>query len=222
MQVVSKKEQAVSLSPQSKITNSLEPQELKIYEVSLKSKKIKDFSEVELKVAANMLLLKINVITGWSFPVGDDEDQTKVLHNILKEQFFLKLQESYGNLNLDEIQFSFRNYPVKDWGKSINLNLMDEVVSAYMAEKQNLSGYIANKVSYQEEQKIYTDEEILNQRREEIELKYQAMRNGKILPIPQYLEDVLIKDFNLKEETAADFFVWMLKNKKENIYKKEN
>lgn len=169
-----------------------------------------------------MLLLKINVITGWSFPVGENEKETVVLHNILKEQFFLKLQESYGNMNLDEIQFSFRNYPVKDWGKSINLNLMDEVVSAYMTEKQNLSGYIANKKSYQEVQKIYTEEEILNMRREEIELKYQAMRRGKVLEIPSYLEDILSKDGLLREgESVADFFVNKLNNQVENIYKKE-
>lgn len=87
----------------------------------------------ETNAWAKALLLKINVITGWI--VLDDTIE------ILVDQFHKKLTESYKNCNPDEIEYAFRNYGtvVKDWGKQMNLSLIDEVMISYLSRRAELS-----------------------------------------------------------------------------------
>jgi hypothetical protein len=103
-------------------------------EVKYSSKQIKQMNETELQLSAGYLLIKINIITGWNFP-------TEIEHqNILEDQFRKKLIESYPNVNLDEIEYAFRNNTsVKDWGKNINLGLVDEVMIPYLNQRRQLS-----------------------------------------------------------------------------------
>lgn len=90
-------------------------------------------STIEIKLAASKMLIKINIITGWNFPAEKEHMQ------ILKDQFEKKLIESYGSVNMDEIEFAFRNYPIKDWGKNMNLNLIDEVMEPYLVNRFEVS-----------------------------------------------------------------------------------
>lgn len=92
------------------------------------------FSQEELSRWAHALLLKIHVITGWNLP-----DESLML--TLKDQFQKKLAESYATVNADEIEHAFRlnETGVKDWGKSINLVLFDEVMQPYMNRRYELS-----------------------------------------------------------------------------------
>lgn len=80
------------------------------------------------------LILKIHVITGWIVPEAE-------LMNILTDQLRKKLVESYHTCNPDEIEYAFRNYgtSVKDWGKAMNLSLMDEVMQPYLSKRFELS-----------------------------------------------------------------------------------
>ena len=74
-------------------------------------------NEGELVNAANLVLIKIHVITGWNFP------QEKEFQLILKEQFRKKIMESYPLVNVIEMEFAFRNNTtVKDWGKNMNMS----------------------------------------------------------------------------------------------------
>lgn len=79
------------------------------------------------------LLIKINAITGWVIPEHNLE--------VLLDQFRKKLVESYGNCNPEEIEYAFRNYGtvVKDWGKQMNLSLIDEVMIPYLARRREIS-----------------------------------------------------------------------------------
>lgn len=89
---------------------------------------------VELEMAVSRLLLRINIITGW--PLYEDPTDQRELEN----QFRLKLQENYGNTNLDEIEAAFRNNTsVKDWGKNINLAMIDEVMIPYLDQRREVS-----------------------------------------------------------------------------------
>lgn len=83
---------------------------------------------------AKATLLKIHVITGWTIPKDD-------LLIILIDQFIKKLIEGYPNVNPEEIEYAFRNYgtTVKDWGKSMNLSLIDEVMIPYLEQRFELS-----------------------------------------------------------------------------------
>ena len=87
----------------------------------------------ELDNWAQALLVKINAITGWTIP-----DETT---DVLVDQFRKKISESYANCNPDEIEYAFRNYgtSVKDWGKQMNLSLIDEVMIPYLGRRLELS-----------------------------------------------------------------------------------
>lgn len=91
-------------------------------------------SPQELNVSAYALLLKIHVITGWNFP-------EKELAAILVDQFEKKMIESYGTVNSDEVEYALRNYgtTVKDWGKQMNLSLIDEVLQPYLEKRAQVS-----------------------------------------------------------------------------------
>jgi len=90
-------------------------------------------SDHELTLAGKGLLFKISIITGWK--MYDDA----VEQRILEQQFLLKLKESYSNVNTVEIEYAFRNSFVKDWGKSMNLALIDEVMQPYLSQRAEAS-----------------------------------------------------------------------------------
>jgi hypothetical protein len=81
------------------------------------------------------LLLKIHVITGWTIPTEDE------LLMILIDQFRKHLLEQYPDLNADEVEYAFRKTGTvtKDWGKAMNLNLIDQVLLQYVDERYQVS-----------------------------------------------------------------------------------
>lgn len=91
----------------------------------------------EASAHAKGLCAKISVITGWQLP-NDPE-----YINVLNEQLFKKMVDDYQDLNIDEFEFAMREYgtKIKDWGKSLNLAMIDEPLSLYMAKRKELSEY---------------------------------------------------------------------------------
>lgn len=91
-------------------------------------------SPPELTVWSKAAILKIHVITGWMVPANE-------LLNVLIDQFQKKMIEGYPTINPDELEYAFRTYgtTVKDWGKQMNLSLVDEVLIPYMAARQTVS-----------------------------------------------------------------------------------
>lgn len=91
-------------------------------------------TEEQIDLFGDSMLLKIAAITGWMLP-------TDVLLNMLQEQFKKKMLESYAYCNPEEIEYAFRNFGsyVKDWGKQMNLNLIDEVMRPYLAKRREQS-----------------------------------------------------------------------------------
>lgn len=69
-------------------------------------------------------------------------------------------------------------------------------------------------------QKIYTDKEIDDLNRLDIENAYQLMRNGRVpFGLPTYFKDLLVKDGLMKQEdNLSSFFVQRLGRNVENIY----
>jgi hypothetical protein len=103
--------------------------------VKYQSKRIGQFSPEELHNHTMALLFRIHTITGWKLP--DDE----FFLNTLVSEFEKFLSERYPDLNPDEITYAFRNYgtTVKDWGKSMNLSLIDEPIQKYLSVRKCLS-----------------------------------------------------------------------------------
>lgn len=91
-------------------------------------------SPPELTVWSKSAILKIHVITGWVVPANE-------LVNVLIDQFQKKMIESYPTINPDELEYAFRTYgtTVKDWGKQMNLSLVDEVLIPYMSARATVS-----------------------------------------------------------------------------------
>ena len=86
-------------------------------------------SEDEKKLHIYKLLIKITAITGWESP--DPE-----IMDVFIDQLLLKMDESYRFLNMDEIEYAFRNYKVEDYGKKLNLNIFDSVIEKYLADRK--------------------------------------------------------------------------------------
>lgn len=81
------------------------------------------------------ILVRINAITGWKLP--DNED---VLSALIREMT-IYLTEKRGDLTSDEIAYSIRNYglTVKDWGKNLNITLIDQCVCEYKEKRYDAS-----------------------------------------------------------------------------------
>jgi hypothetical protein len=113
----------------------------------------------DLIIWVDALLLKIHAITGWTIP------EKKILA-ILVDQFRKKILESYPTCNPDEIEFAFRSEgtKVKDWGKSMNLSLIDEVMIPYLSKRFEISRVEEQKKQQLLEQKMeMTDEDLWEQ-----------------------------------------------------------
>jgi hypothetical protein len=135
LQTVSNTTTTLSLSERSQsIAESLPAEERKIMEIKYASKRFGDMNQAEIDRSADALLLKIHTITGWNFP------DVKIAVE-LQKQFILKMRESYANVNADEVEYAFRKggTTVKDWGKSMNLSLIDEVMIPYLEQRASLS-----------------------------------------------------------------------------------
>lgn len=188
----------------------------KILALKYTRKQIGQMNEHEVSGWGKALLVKIHVITGWTIPGAE-------LLNILVDQFQKKLVESYPQMNPDEIEYAFRSggTVVKDWGKAMNLALIDEVLIPYLEERKRLSHELEERKTPPPAARIYTDEELLNIQRGDVEAFFSRLQAGWVPngPTPQYFADVLRKDGLLKPgETSDQFFTRKLQEGAKNIY----
>lgn len=93
-------------------------------------------SLTEIQSSAKQVLLRIHVIAGWTMP--QDE-----LMLILIDEFGKKIVESYANVTVEEISYAFRSegYKVKEWGKALNISLIDEVMLPYLEKRFEISRF---------------------------------------------------------------------------------
>ena len=111
------------------------PQEAEVIAVKYEGKRMQDMTEDERDLTATAILAAISIITGWTLPANE------VYLDTLDKQFAKKLSERYKNVTQAEFEYAFRNKPldVKDWGKPINLAMIDEVMMPYLDERYDLS-----------------------------------------------------------------------------------
>lgn len=90
---------------------------------------------IDLGRHAKGLLVRLHTITGWKLP---DDD---FFLNTLVSEFTKYLTENCGDLNPEEIGYAFRNYGLetKDWGKSMNLQLIHDPISEYRKVRADIS-----------------------------------------------------------------------------------
>ena len=177
--------------------------------------KIKEYSIERLnEIVLLDTITIIHVITGWKIP--DDPNYIKALCL----ELCLMLKEDFFMLNFEEIKLAFRkNRKVQDWGKSMNLSLIADVLGAYCSERTRI-GEEERRLNYvPPTQIVYDDEQIQNQRRAEFEITYQALRNGYFPIIFDYYEELLVIDGIMElGDNLHEFISRQLNNQVQNIY----
>lgn len=172
-----------------------------------------------LELWAHSLLLKIHVITGWTIPNSDE------LMTILIDQFQKTLVEKYSMLNPDEIEYAFRNHgtSLEDWGKAMNLNLVDAILSPYTHKRFDISEderRVNTKKDY--EQRIFTQQELDDSAREDVERNYQLYLKQMEVRGVSINKPILEQDGLIREgESVMDFFKRRALNGSANIYVKQ-
>jgi hypothetical protein len=147
---------SVSLKKPEPITN-LTSEEQQILEVKYKSKPFSKLSQSELQVQLHQALIRLSVITGWIMPSDDIQD-------ILFDEFKRKIIDCYGNMNIHELMWAIRycSKHVNNWGKELNLVLIDEILDIYLGKRREVSNIEEHKKKPQpmiEEQKELTEEQ---------------------------------------------------------------
>jgi hypothetical protein len=167
---------------------NLLPEEQKMMEVKYASPCFGAVPEESLILIAEPLLLKLHVITGWAIPKDE-------LMTILTDQFVKKMVESYPMVNSEEMEYAFRNNTgVKDWGKAMNLNLIDEVLAPYLEKRKELSRMEEEKKMKQLQLPApeVSDDEFI----EAVKTSYMATKKWKVIPVLAY--NILYKQEKIK------------------------
>lgn len=176
------------------LKNKLLPSESKLIELKYTGKQFGKMDESERWFGAQTLLLKIHAIKGWTIPASEMMD-------ILIDQFQRKLEESYSNVTVAEMEYAFRNdKDAKDWGKALNLSMIDEVMLPYLENRFDLSEQeekMAKPLMMIEEKKELTYEEkiewINEWKRDDI--------NFDLIPVPFYDYLIQFKLVEVSKET---------------------
>ena len=189
----------------------LTPEEIQIYDVKYKSKPFVKMTSSELDLSINALLLKIHAITGWAIPSNE-------IMIIFIDQFKKKVIEDYPLVNTDEVEFAFRKFglEVKDWGKSMNLSLIDEVLRPYLEMRFEVS-------KYEEIQKLVELPAPVTTNLEKIQEcdEWEQKKEIRMQYIPLYLYDYLTECGRLNL-TKDEKLSYMDKAKKYRLSKLES
>lgn len=117
-----------------RLSKNITSEERRVIELKYSGKRFGLMDENERFSVAEILLLKISTITGWTLPISE-------LMDILTDQFQKVLIEKYTNTNISEFEYAFRNkgIEIKDWGKAMNLSLIDEIMIPYLEHRFEIS-----------------------------------------------------------------------------------
>lgn len=97
--------------------------------------------ESEKSSAINEMLINICGITGWTVP---SDEMLLVFIN----QMNIKISESFYYMNVSEILYAFRTYgsQVKNWGSSMSVVLINQVIDLYKEERDRVVKTVINAV----------------------------------------------------------------------------
>lgn len=185
--------------------------------VKYAAKPIRDVPADQLAKEAKALIGRIHVISGWNVP--DD----KYFLQILTNEFTKLLAESYKDLNVEEIAYAVRNYglDVKDWGKNMNLSLIDKPISEYRRVRQCLSEVEERKKPVADIAYKPTAQELMNMRRQVVEERYQAFLQGNSSFVMQPVDGVetLAMDRFCEADMHTGFLQNAMKQAKQDLGK---
>lgn len=110
----------------------LTPDEQQIIKAKYASLRFGAIAEADRPRVMALLLLKLHVITGWPVPV-------KELKDILIDELEKTLLERFPNVNAEEVEHAFRSTSVRNWGMSMSVVLVCEVLEEYLERRREVS-----------------------------------------------------------------------------------
>lgn len=198
--------QLINLQTESLGLSQINREEKQMFALKYKSTPFGLLSDLDRMDQSDALLVKINTITGWVIPSGH-------LTDVLVDQFNKKFFESYPTVNPDEVEYAFRSAgtTVKDWGREMNLSLIDQVMIPYMEKRFEVS-----KIEDQEKTKLMlnstatetTDEDMIYLWESTAQLVMKAGYPVDLVPSKPSLYDWAEKNGNIDitPEKKRDFF----------------
>jgi hypothetical protein len=142
------------------------------------------------------LLFRVKVVTGWRLPELPEE------RRVLYSELALHLQQKWATFNQEEVMYAIRNFSGTDWGKDVNVQLLDEALQHYADLRKELSKM--------EEQKSFKPVALLQGAvdwKEVIEMDYQHFLAGQlnIHLMPHQAYDECVSIGYIAEDTYEDF-----------------
>jgi transcriptional regulator of met regulon len=179
----------------------LTEQESQIIKVKYSANKINQLTDGEINLNSVLVLKRIHVITGWNFP--NDADFIKILN----DEFVDLLKKSFGTINFNEVLEAFRvcGIGVIDWGKSINISLLKEVLNDYLVLRFDASLNEERMKSKPLVQKVQTKDELDNEARQRAVNFFNLLRKGTYAEIPTDVKNILMQDFKIEDKNIYEF-----------------
>lgn len=179
-------------------------------QIALQGKKISFCEEIEIRQALRYVMIKVG-LRAQNWPV---QVERQLLLNHVKEH--------YPNHTPAEIRLAFEM--ALDGKLNVDATCYENFSCLYFSEIMNAyrkwAKDEARQIKETPVQKIYTDEEILNQRRGELETAFQAMKKGNLVILHTYFSEVLIQDGLMSEEEKIEDFLVRSLATTQNLYTK--
>jgi hypothetical protein len=210
--------QTVNQVPAQQEWKQPESGEVNLFNSALVGVKVSSAPVEDIKEVLRLVMVKIG-LRAQNWPT--DEEKFVLIEHVIK---------NFGGHTCEEIKLAFDMaiQGMLKFEEDQSVNCYENFSCLYFSNIMNAYREWA-KESYKlieknikpGKQKIYSDEEILNGRRQEIETCFQAMKQGYYPIIHVYFDQVLRDDGLLKEgETALEFLNKHLNAETENIYVK--
>lgn len=185
--------------------------------VALLSPAIRNSSMEELKQVLRLVMIKVG-LRGQNWP--QDEEKMVLIQHVIS---------NFGGNRIDEIKLAFEmaiagKLDLKHDETKCFENFSCAYFSTIMTAYRYWATQAAKSILKEDPPpaKIYTDSQLDDLHRGDIEAFYQRIRLGRVpYALPEYFKDILVKDGLMKEgDTLAEFFMNRLGKGIENVYVK--
>lgn len=114
---------------------TLPPDMAEVAKVKYSGPRLASIPEIDYSITCKSILAQICATTGWDMP------QNPFMSNAVVSAFEAYCKEYLSDMTGDEILYSFRRFGLntKDWGKAINLQLINDPIQSYREVRREIS-----------------------------------------------------------------------------------
>src|SRR5574339_316517 len=181
--------------------NGLKSEELEMLRVKYDGKRIMALGPGAVELGAEILLADSGIITGWTVP-----DHALYKKKLLTE-IVAWLQDMADDFTFAEIKYALRKYcgEVKDYGKPVNLSLLNNIIKMYRGDREELSR--REEFANPPKQRIFDHEDYKNFAREDAQICFAWFLKGVMVGSHEDHEQILREDgLLLQDELVTNMF----------------